>query len=187
VILRDQNINFIEEYSPFEERFFSIDIAFPDKMIAIEINGNQHYNKDGSLASYYQERHDFIESKGWKVYEIHFSKVYTNEIDSIITDILEKKNIITEFDYNLWIAQPRSKIENRKKEKENRNITKIKKIESLKQSILSSNIDFSKFGWVEQVSKILSISPQKVSLWMKKNMLEFYEEKCFKRKSITTS
>jgi hypothetical protein len=49
--LTDNNINFISEYSPFEERFFSIDIALPDKMVAIEINGNQHYDKNGQHRS----------------------------------------------------------------------------------------------------------------------------------------
>lgn len=48
--------------------------------------------------------------------------------------------------------------------------------------ILSSNIDFSKFGWVSKVSKILNISPQKVNGWFKRYMSEFYNNNCFKRK-----
>lgn len=58
--LRSLDIEFVEEYNPLADRFFSIDIAFPNLMIGIEINGNQHYNKDGTLSSYYQERNDLI-------------------------------------------------------------------------------------------------------------------------------
>jgi hypothetical protein len=58
---------------------------------------------------------------------------------------------------------------------------KLKKIESLKIQIIKSNIDFSKFGWVSKVSEILKIKPQKVGNWMKRNMLEFYDDNCFKR------
>ena len=47
------SIMFIEEYPPnIPERNFSIDIAMPDKKIAIEINGNQHYERTGELKSY---------------------------------------------------------------------------------------------------------------------------------------
>ncbi len=47
--LRENNIPFVEEFTPLQDRFFSLDIAFPDKLIGIEINGNQHYNPDGRL------------------------------------------------------------------------------------------------------------------------------------------
>jgi len=56
-------------------------------------------------------------------------------------------------------------------------------IEPLKNNILNSKIDFLKFGWVGKVASILDISSSKVSIWMKKYMLEFYETKCFKRKA----
>ena len=44
-----KNIPYIPEYNEHgvKDRNFSIDIALPDKMVAIEINGNQHYNRDG--------------------------------------------------------------------------------------------------------------------------------------------
>lgn len=58
---------------------------------------------------------------------------------------------------------------------------KEKQIEEIKQKLLHSDIDFSKFGWVGKASTIIGITPQKVNQWMKRNMLEFYNEKCFKR------
>lgn len=48
--------------------------------------------------------------------------------------------------------------------------------------VLESGIDFKSFGWVTEVSKIIKISPQKVSKWTKRFLPEIYEE-CFKRKS----
>lgn len=67
-------LSYVSEYDTYEEtnRNFSIDIAFPDLKIGIEINGNQHYNKDGTLKQYYQKRHDIIEAAGWKILEIHY-------------------------------------------------------------------------------------------------------------------
>ena len=38
--LRSKNINFVEEFQPqIKNRNFSIDIAFPDKLVGLEING----------------------------------------------------------------------------------------------------------------------------------------------------
>ena len=78
--MRDMNIQFVEELQPLDNRFFSIDIAFPEKKIGIEVNGNQHYNKDKTLKKYYQERHDLIEEKGWRIIELHYSECYNDNI-----------------------------------------------------------------------------------------------------------
>lgn len=75
------------------------------------------------------------------------------------------------------------------KEIKNRNyreqlrIDDLAKINLRKEKILNSNIDFSKFGWVEKVASIIELSPQKVSNWMIVHMKEFYNMKCFRRKS----
>jgi len=47
-----------------------------------------------------------------------------------------------------------------------------------------SEIDFSKRGWVKEVSVMLGITHQKVNQWMKRNMNTFYEENCCKRRSV---
>lgn len=98
--LKSLGVQFIEEFQPeIEDRFFSIDIALPDKMIALEINGNQHYERDGRLKQYYQERHDLLEAAGWNVFEIHYSACFKIEqwasFVKQITDAPSKK----EFDY----------------------------------------------------------------------------------------
>jgi len=72
------------------------------------------------------------------------------------------------------------RIDDKKKEKEEK---RKEKINNLINKITISNINFSKLGWVKEVSKILNIKQQKVNGWMKKNMKEFYEKNCFKRGS----
>ena len=59
---------------------------------------------------------------------------------------------------------------------------KVKNIQKKVEEILNSNINFNKIGWVNNVSNILNITPQKVNTWMKKNMYDFWLDKCFKRK-----
>jgi len=84
-LLAESSISFVEELSPIEGRFFSIDIAFPEINLGIEVNGEQHYNRDGTLKKYYQERHDLIESKGWKLIELRYTECYNPDIvDKII-------------------------------------------------------------------------------------------------------
>ena len=64
---------------------------------------------------------------------------------------------------------------NEKRDIKNENI--LEKIHIIEQS----DIDFSKYGWVSKVSKLTGLLPQKVNVFMKKYMPEFYL-KCFVRK-----
>jgi transposase len=109
-LLKSNNIDFIPEFQPLlhKNRYFSVDIAFPNKKIGVEINGRQHYDSNGNLLPYYQSRHDLIENDGWKLYEIPYNTAFNNEyMLSIVNKILECENKIT-FDYKLY--QPKQKI-----------------------------------------------------------------------------
>jgi Zn finger protein HypA/HybF involved in hydrogenase expression len=66
-----------------------------------------------------------------------------------------------------------------RQEKVNKKEEKNKKLIDL---ILTSNIDFTKLGWVKEVSKLTGIKHQKVNYWMKTNMPIFYKD-VYKRKS----
>jgi len=181
--LRDEGVAFIEEWEPLPDRRFSIDIAFPDIKVGIEINGNQHYDyATGRLAPYYQTRHNLIVESGWKLYEMHFSVAYNlGEITKIVSGIEPT-------DYTEFIKQKLQRSEEWKSyrasvlplgQKNKRNAEL--KWEPFKAKILASEIDFSKRGWVKQVSEILSISPQKVTPWMKRHLPAFYDQNCNKR------
>ncbi len=98
--LKELGVYFIEEYSPnLEGRNFSIDIAFPDKMIALEINGNQHYNSDGTLKPYYQEREEVLIRGGWTVYQIPSKSCFNQGKWGEFIDKIEKSESKIEFDY----------------------------------------------------------------------------------------
>lgn len=98
--LRSLGVSFIAEFSPqIDGRHFSIDIALPDKMIALEINGNQHYERNGQLKPYYQERHDLLTSHGWNVFEIHYSACFNLEKWSEFSKQIIEAPSINSFDY----------------------------------------------------------------------------------------
>jgi hypothetical protein len=47
--------------------------------------------------------------------------------------------------------------------------------------LLNSEIDFGSFGWVSRAAQVLEIYPQKVHIWMKRMLPDFYAKNCFKR------
>ena len=99
--LKENNISFIEEYSISNDRFYSIDIAFPNKKIGIEINGNQHYRKDGKLKKYYQDRHNYFNDNNWTLYEIHYKSIFiNNELNDIINKI--KDFSLTQYELDIY-------------------------------------------------------------------------------------
>lgn len=184
--------NKIYQYYKSEEfeRNYELDFAIPELKIAFEINGNQHYNKDGTLTKYYKKRHDYLVSFGWKVIEIPYLLCFdSNKIENIISSSLDgnfniSNDIINSvIDYTIIKRNKQeAKLALLEKEKILKLEAKLSNLNKLKKSILTSNIDFSKYGWVQKVSTILDITPQKVNNWMKLNMLDFYETKCFVRK-----
>lgn len=108
--LTDNNISFVEEYSPIDSNNYSVDIAFPDKKIAIEINGNQHYDKSGNLKQYYQDRHDKIEKEGWKLYEYSYHVVYNKDQVNEIILSLKTNHDLKEYDYSSYILTVKEKM-----------------------------------------------------------------------------
>jgi hypothetical protein len=108
--LKSLGISFIEEYDPqIEGRNFSIDIAMPEKKIAIEINGNQHYEKTGELKPYYKEREVLLESNGWIVYEIHYSACFKLEKWADFVNQLKNSPVKFEFDYFSYVPREKKK------------------------------------------------------------------------------
>lgn len=82
--LRDEGLTFEEEYSPIQDRAYSLDIAFPTNKLAIEINGEQHYDRKGNLKPYYQERHNLIVDSGWTVLEVHYARCFGTYLSETI-------------------------------------------------------------------------------------------------------
>lgn len=176
-------INFIEEYCPFIDSAISVDIAFPDIKIGIEINGNQHYNRDGSLKDYYQKRHDKLEEAGWTIYEIHYTLCYNiKNFDDILKLDIYNKDYVGKY-FSQKELRKQANIE-KEEQKQLRQIEKQKVREELtaqrKFIVLNSNIDYTKFGWVGQLAKKLNMSHTCTRRWLLQYMPEFYET-CYVR------
>lgn len=181
--LINNGIVFIDEYLPLKDRSFSIDIAFPDKMIGIEINGMQHYNSDKTLKKYYQDRKNLIEQSGWIIFDIHYKKVFDKKfIDFFIKKINEDYKL-SEVDYSFYINNKISKkVHGTMDDYNNFRINNSKdKQKKYIELVSNSNINFEKYGWTKEVAKITGLLNQKVSSWMRKYLPEIYENRCYKK------
>lgn len=182
--------NYIKEY-PFG--IYSIDFAWPHKKLAIEIDGKQHEWEERKISDIKKDK--LLNENSWKVMRIKWKDFIDNtqhyiqmakdfidenfKLEDYYLNIYDNYKIELDFELlrnKLGFEIKQSKIGNRKI------LYNEKEIENKIQLILNSNIDFYKFGWVGKVSEILNITPQNVNRWMKRNMLEFYNEKCFKKK-----
>ena len=54
--------------------------------------------------------------------------------------------------------------------------------EILNKAIVNGDIDFSKYGWVNEVAKLFGISPNKINIYIKKRLPDLYD-KFYHRKS----
>ena len=154
--LKEENIDFVEEYQPLEDRFFSIDIAIPEVMFGIEVNGEQHYNRDKTLKKYYQQRHNIIKSKGWTIYEIHYSNVYDDIFLSKLVDRI-RNNSFDNFTIDFELRKNKSE---RNKEKRRKY---LKDKEEKARKLLESRLDYirnadKQWGWISKAAKELDIS-----------------------------
>jgi hypothetical protein len=103
-ILKENNISFIDEFTP-DRTNFSIDIAFPDKKIGIEINGNQHYNSDKTLKEYYKNRENLLKEKGWNIFQIHYSLVYKEDFIQLFINKIKNDFNLTNIDYPFYFKE----------------------------------------------------------------------------------
>lgn len=104
--LIDNNIHFYPQYQNYQlfNHRFAIDIAFPNQKIAIEVNGTQHYNRDGTLTPYFQQRHDILQKAGWRVQQIPYNKTYNQEVRQSLLKLI-KDNVDFTYDYSQQIKQ----------------------------------------------------------------------------------
>jgi very-short-patch-repair endonuclease len=168
----------------FCEYPYFIDFAFINEKIAVELDGGQHFKNEKAIQSDIS-RENYLKEKGWIFYRIAYFENKEKAIGEFLLFLKSKEKKPKELSDNLikhseWkrskvIKRNKSeylehlKLQNYEKEKEN-----IKKV-------LEANIDFSKFGWVTKVSKLIDKPPPRINKWMKKYLLEFYEKNCFKK------
>lgn len=199
--LRNKGIEFEEEVIiPELKRNFSIDIFIPKIKLGIEVNGNQHYDDNGNLKQYYQERHNLIESTGIKLLELHYANCYKDETIELLwrnwnlNCLLNSK--ICEFESRQQYTFIEAKTLKAKKEKEhfekfesarlnetlrcdgrisNNKISK-ETWEHWKELILLSNVDLAKYGWVSKVVKVTGLSRKQIRNTVRKFKIECFEK-----------
>lgn len=176
----EKKYDIVNEY-PFYPYF--IDFAFLNIKLAVELDGACHFNNGDKRINSDIKKDKFLLNNGWTVFRIS----YKENNDNIINKFL---NILNNIIVNDKLLEPKiykgkiNKIQKQRTQKEyydEKRKNYILSQEKYKKQLLNSNIDFSKFGWVSIVSKIINQKPQKVNVWMKKVMPEFYKEKCFIR------
>lgn len=190
--LRSLGVSFVSEFSPqINGRYFSVDIALPDKMIALEINGNQHYERNGHLKPYYQERHDLLTSHGWNVFEIHYSACFNLSKWAEFVKQLVEAPTVKEFDY--FNYTPKKKKENRwqnqcecgklksYKAKKCHSCTYNRKIPSKDE--LQSLYDTLP---MTEIAKLFHVSDSAIKKWMKKQGVSLEDRRGFweKKRSV---
>lgn len=199
--LRTNNYSFIEEASIIPNRNFAVDICFPDKMIVVEVNGNQHYDTTTmELSSYYKERHDIIESFGWTVIEVPYNKAYSDEFRNSLCDLLDGVSMdISTFNYKHECVNIHEKASIKRKEHNDRldaaskngtldkngklsgNKIDTDELNRRKELILNSGVDLTKFGWVNRVTEITGLS--KRVIYRTVNHFDDLKSKVFRRGS----
>ena len=152
----------------YEHTYFP-DFYLPDNDTYIEIKG--YYSKQA------------IEKT--KQFKGNLQLLRYNELKKYLDYTINKygDNFISLYEstVNIHNAKKEQRCKELEANKKRRQQEKELQIEPIRQQLLNSDIDFSKYGWVGKASKIIGITPQKVHQWMRKNMLEFYNTKCFQR------
>lgn len=193
-VLRNNNIDFIEEYCPYwKERGYRLDIAFPDEKIGIEINGTQHYKLNGELNESTLEKQIFFENHGWTIIQLYYKDTYGNN-PKCLNDILklpirDKHYIKNDFDIRLQLKQQKEK---QLEEKRNNKLVLLeeennKRKEIIRNLIENSNIDFSKRGWSSKAKDFLKERNELFSNHIFQNIVKYFpdflkHENVFKRK-----
>lgn len=185
-ILRKDGYEFVEEFTDSTwSHMYSLDIAFLDKKLAIEVNGTQHYDRTGSLMPYYQKRHDYLVSKGWTILEVYYATCFKKEeLEKIKAAIDTGKPVSDEEHKRLFQDRVKSKAE--KEQARQERIAQAKKdgtfrygkiqghtltnseLLSRKEKILNCGVDFTKFGWISTAIKATGLTKRQIEFTIEK-------------------
>lgn len=193
----------INEYSIINEdntSAYSLDFAFVNIKLDIELDGRCHFNHGEERQESDYKRDNFLIKNGWNVYRISFWDIEHNPeetINKFITLLNENK---FEYDKTYYLRnkvitnKEFQKQYNKHKDKEyikEQNNKKILEYKELQKNILqdlekNSGIDFTKFGWVKLANDYLmnkNIVITQLHRHFKKYYPEFFDNnKVFIRK-----
>jgi len=158
-------------------RFF-LDFAIMELKLDIEMDGEQHFRTIEAI-EHDKRRDKFLKEEGWTIYRISWSNMIKNskqEIKELLEFIDNFENGLDRY-YDIVKKEKIISLGRGVKAKIKNDI----KWEPFKEIVINSGINFSKFGWVTKVSKILNLPQQKVNRWMKRYLPDVYEI-AFKKK-----
>lgn len=186
-VLNEHNIKFkhnftLKIFTPEKRKFYFLDIALIDLLVDIETDGWEHDLQERKIHD--TKRDKLMESIGWKILRLKNKKIedmYHDDIFTIINDFLnnakndigERKNIYEENQkkyYTNFKGKIKTKIKNGEKKKPKPTNETIEKIEKIK----NSNIDFTKRGCINEMSKLTGIPTQHCSRFLKHHFPDIY-------------
>jgi len=174
----------IIERFPFHT--YEFDFAFLNIKLDVEIDGNVHFVRKEQIERD-ERRNKFVIENGWSYYRIRdLDLLYNTDIvfSQFLRDIesfnfnqkkYDAHAILSRQQYLISEEDCKKALKLQKKEKK-RSI-----IDEKVNQLLSSDIDFSAHGWVNQAAKLMSMRRQHVPKWIKRNAPELHE-RVFKRK-----
>lgn len=175
----------INEYT--ESKYF-LDFAFINIKLDVELDGKCHFNNDNKRINHDIERDKYLIDKGWKIYRISWYDVKYNEENIInnFINLLKDNNFI--YDKSYYIRHKVISNKEFKNQEESRNNKKKLQLEVKQNKYIhnkniiidleqNSNIDFSKFGWVNKANQYLlskNIVIKKLHWYINKYYPEFF-------------
>jgi very-short-patch-repair endonuclease len=183
-----KNNKLFEQFTIIEKLSFGkyfLDFAIIELKIDLEIDGQAHFRTKEAI-EHDKVRDKYLIEHGWKVYRIawiQFCKNKENEIEELFNYIKNNKNEMNRF---YCLDEIQQQLNKKKKFGSNADRTRFYENEQKKLTplILNSGINFSRRGWVKQVSKLIGLSSAKIRFWMKRFLPDLYETKCFKVKAM---
>jgi len=168
---------------------YKLDFAWKHRKVCIELDGKQHLQEDRMLSD--KNKDTLLMENGWKVLRIENHLLFSdrNSVIEKVNKFISSNEVLPEnlqwktkeelYEEKLALARKEGKINKDGRISYSKLSNEV--IETRNKLILNSDIDFSKFGWVGKVSKLINFPPQKVNKYMKKYLADFYNESCFKR------
>ena len=186
-----------ERYTVKEKFSFGkyfLDFAFLELKLDVELDGSQHFRNEKNM-EFDRKRDEFMESNGWTVYRIAWMEI-TKDRNKPISDFLtwldELKTSGRRYDAASLLHELKNKNQPKYGTRREYSETIKKRTNDRYQKIIQEiiddgSIDFSKFGWVEKLSKKINMQPQRVNRIMKRTLPNFYEVSCFHRHRLGSS
>ena len=182
---------FVKENIPLEYHLrigsYELDFYNKEKGIDVEIDGHQHTAYKEIVESD-KRRTEYLESLGWKVIRINWAiyqtKIFEEKLKIIqeIKEIVENSKPIDNLEL-LLRDNKEFRREKKIKEIEENEKRKLQLIDERKNIIINCGVNFQKYGWIEDIKNILGVSHTHVKRFMKKYMIDFYNQ-CYQRNKI---